>query len=243
MQAIDLGRRTPFSPYGFGCIGIDPNPPRVGEPLTIDMPLSNSTPEPIGVERIEVRLAPFGIGVPWQDIATLGPLTLLPDPAHIEHATATWTPDEPGHRCVRASIHVAGKEHPQVVGRNLDIVRAGAHEDTWSVPFHLGNPTRERVPMMLRLVNAPTLAGHVRVGGRILPVDDPVWLQPGEVVAAEVRLRARTQEGFEADWRLEGSIGAELIDGLIVRVQRAAAVSSGSHARRPSAPLAVLAYA
>lgn len=243
MQAIDPRRQVHIAPYAYTHIGINPDPPRVGELLTVDLPLCNTTSEPVDIEHIHVRLAAFGIGVPWLDIANVGPLTLLPDPRHIEHVTATWTPDKPGHRCVRATINVAGQATPLTVGRNMNIVQAGAHEDAWSVRFHLGNPTKEAAPILLRQVNAPALAGHLVIGGRFHPLDEPVWLGAGEVAEAEVRLHARTQEGFEADWRLEGSIGKTLIDGLIVRVRRHAMVSSGFHSRRPSTSLAVMAYA
>lgn len=238
MQAIDPGRRVSIRPYEWSHIGINPNPPRVGEPMVIDLPFSNSTPEVIEIERVEVGLANFGIGVPWQEVATLGPLTLLPDPAAIVHATASWTPDKPGHRCVRA--HISIKEQPATltVGRNLNIMQAGAYEDTWNVRFHLGNPTRETAPITLRQEDAPTLAGHLWVRGQPVHARQPLWLRPGEVVEAVVRLRAQTQDGFEADWRLEGFVGDTLIDGIIVRVHREAAVSSAARTRRPSEPVA-----
>lgn len=243
MQAIDPGRRVSIALYEWSNIGIDPNPPRAGEPTAIDFPFSNSTHEPIKIERIEVGIAGFGIGVPWEQIATLGPLTLLPDPATIVHATTTWTPDKPGHRCVRAHISIQGQPETLMVGRNLDIVRAGAHEDTWNVRFSLGNPTKETAPITLRHAEAPALAGHLWVAGRPLRPQEPLWLRPGEVVEAVVRLRAQTQDGFEADWRLEGFIGETLIDGLIVRVQRQAAVTTGTRPRHPAVPVGLLAYA
>lgn len=243
MQVIDPGRRVSIPPYEWSNIGIDPNPPRAGEPTAIDFPFSNSTNAPIEIERIEVGIATFGIGVPWDKVATLGPLTLLPDPTAITHATATWTPQTPGHRCVRAEIRIQGQPEGLTVGRNLDIVRAGAHEDTWNVRFSLGNPTKETAPITLYQVDAPALAGHLWIRGRTHRPHEPVWLRPGEVVEAVVRLRAQTQDGFEADWRLEGMIGETLIDGLIVRVRRQAAVTSGTRPRQPALPVGVPVYA
>ena len=222
MQAIIPHVPTRSRPYAWGSITVAPDPPRVGEVTRIGFPLANPGPDDVVVERIEASVANFGIGVRWEKLQPLGPLRLPADPAHIEHATVEWTPQQGGHRCVRATIRVRGLAQPCVVGRNLQVLEASAEEEHWRVPFRLGNPNHEPAPMLLALGgNDPhALAATVLLAGRAVSLDQPVWLEPGEEVDAALLLRARTDAPLHALRTLEGRIHGRLIDGIQITVRR-----------------------
>jgi hypothetical protein len=241
MQAIIPNRPAHVRPYSWGSISVNPDPPRVGEVTRISFPLANPGPGEVVVERIEVRIAGFGMGVPWEELDPIGPFHLPPDAGRIEEATVEWTPEQGGHRCVRASIHVRGVESPTVVGRNLDVIRAGAYESSWRVPFRLGNPERVRAPIMLRLDgegDSDLLAAAVRVGGRMMRADRPIWLDAGEEVEAELHLIAQQGRALEAVRTVEAYIADRLLDGIQVTVLRPALalpVEPGRYAPQPVA--------
>jgi hypothetical protein len=188
------------------------------------------------VERIAVKIALFGMGVRWEELDPIGPFRLPADPRRVEEATVEWTPKQGGHRCVRASIHVRDLSDPLLVARNLHVVQAAAYEDEWRVPFRLGNPERERAPIMLRLDErgaTDVLEADVHVGRRVVPADQPVWLRPGEEVDAELRLRAPAGQALEAIRAVEAYIAGHFIDGIQVTVHRPAMAAL---ARQPWAP-------
>src|SRR5215469_1612268 len=141
MKPIELNRRPPHvRPYAWGNIEVNPDPPRVGEVTRISFPLANAGSGELVVEQIDVRIAPFGMGMPWEQLDPIGPFVLPPDAGRVEKATAEWIPTEGGHRCVRAHIHVRDLSAPLMVGRNLDVIQAGEQESQWRVPFQLGSP-------------------------------------------------------------------------------------------------------
>lgn len=224
MQAIVPHVPARSRPYAWNSILVDPDPPRVGTVTRIEFPLANPGPDEVIVERIEASIANFGIGVRWEKLPKLGPFHLPPDPSHIEHACVEWTPKDGGHRCVRATIRVKGMAEPCQVGRNLMVLDAAADEEHWSVPFRLGNPEHARAPLALALggTDLRALAAAVEVAGRIVPLDQPIWLEPGEEVEALLRLHARTDAPLNAVRTLEGRIHGRLIDGIQVTVRRAA---------------------
>jgi hypothetical protein len=214
-------------PYAWGSITVNPNPPRVGEVTRIGFPLANPGPGEVIVERIDVRVAGFGMGVGWEDAGSLGPITLAPDPNHVEETFVEWTPTTGGHRCVRAQIYVQGMESALTVGRNLDVIEAGATETRWGVPFHLGNPEPVRAPIVLRLEqeaesDSAFLRALLRVDGRPVAPGQPVWLEPGQEVAAELHLVAPPGQALAAAQRVEAWIGDRLIDGIEVAIHRPA---------------------
>lgn len=228
MQAIIPNRPLRVRSYAWDSVTVNPNPPRVGEMTRIGFPLANPGPGEMMVERIEVSVAAFGMGVPWEHIGTLGPISLPPNPRHVEEAFVEWTPTHGGHRCVRAQIHVRG-ERSLLVGRNLDVIEAGADESSWRLPFHLGNPERQRAPIVLRMEtedDAAALHAMVRVGARMVRAGQPIWLEPGEVVPAEMRLAAAPGPALAAVQRVEAWIGERLIDGIQVTVSRPAMTNS-----------------
>jgi hypothetical protein len=236
MHAIVPNRPARSRPYAWGSISVDPDPPRVGEVTTIIFPLANPGPDEVVVERIDARVAFFGIGVQWEPLPTAGPFRLMPDPRHIVPARIEWTPREGGHRCVRAAIHVRGEEQACHVGRNLQVIEAAAEEELWRMPFRLGNPEREQAPIMLRVGGnaVDALAVEVRVGERLVPLDQPIWLRPGEEVPAELLLRARTDAALHHIRTLEGYIGGRLLDGIEVTVNRPARAASKRKAPKAS---------
>lgn len=227
MRAIVPNRPTQARPYAWAQVRVDPDPPRVGQPMRITYPLANPDPEPVVVERIVTRVARFGMGVPWEELTPIGPFELPPDPRQIVDASVEWTPLTGGHRCIRAELFVAGAAVPLLVGRNLDIIQAGAEETRWRVPFHLGNPEHEAAPIMIRMA---TLDGSdavrmaLRIGERLVPAGEPVWLRPGEVVPAELELFAARGPALEAVRTVEATIGGRLIDGIQVTLMRPALV-------------------
>ncbi len=224
MQAIIPHHPTQSRPYTWRCIDVTPNPPRAGEPVTIGFPLLNPDSDEVVVERIAVRVALFGIGVTWCDLGSIGPFRLPPRSGVVRDAAITWTPDTGGHRCVRASIAVAGMPDPLVVGRNLHVIQASADEEVWRTPFLLGNPEPVPAPVALHLGgNDPRdLDAVVRVGGQRMPLQRPIWLGAGEVLRAELELRAVTERALDHARTLEGSIRGRLLDGIEVIVRRPA---------------------
>lgn len=228
MRAIIPNRPAQVRPYAWGQVGIEPNPPRVGSPMRITYPLANPDPKPVVVERIVTHVAQFGMGVPWEDLPVIGPFELPSDPRHIVQATLEWTPSRGGHRCIRAEIFVQGVPSPLMVGRNLDIIQADAREDSWRLPFQVGNPEPEPAPIMLRMAalegaDAP-LHAALRVAGRRWAAGEPVWLRPGEVVPAELELAAAPGPALETVHTVEAFIAGRLIDGIQLTLSRPALV-------------------
>ncbi len=224
MQAIVPTRPARVRPYAWSSVTVNPNPPRVGEVTRIGFPLANPGPGDVLVERIEVAIARFGMGVPWEQLDPIGPYRLPPDPQRVEDAYVEWTPQRGGHRCVRAFIHVQGMADPLLVGRNLDVIEAGAEETAWRVRFHLGNPEQEPAPIVLRLGADDQLpvGMALQVAGRMVPPGRPVWLRPGEIVEAELDLNAPAGPALAAVRTVEAFIGGRLIDGIQVAVLRPA---------------------
>lgn len=226
MPAIIPNRPTRSRPYAWGNIAVNPDPPRVGLLTRIIFPLANYDADEVVVERIDVKVAQFGIGVDWEPLSSIGPFRLPPDPDHIEQAVVEWKPRAGGHRCVRATIRVRGMDEPLLIGRNLHVIEATAAEDFWRVPFRLGNPEDARAPIALHFGgnDAGALDVSVRVGDRIVPLDRPIWLEAHEDVPAELLLHARTPEALHHVRTIEGSIRDRFIDGIQVTVARPATV-------------------
>lgn len=224
MHAIIPHVRSRSQPYAWGCISVNPDPPRVGELTRVTFPLLNPGPDDQTIERIEVKVAQFGIGVRWEDLPPLGPFVLPADPDRVVEATVEWTPTVGGHRCVRGQIHVAGLAEPCCAGRNLHVIEAAAGEHTWSVPFRLGNPEPRRAPIRLQIGgnNLAALDAAVRVGAQVVPADQPIWLAPGEEVEAELLLHGQPDGALNHARTVEAWVHGHLIDGIHVTLRRAA---------------------
>jgi hypothetical protein len=210
--------------YAWGSISVDPDPPQVGKATKIEFPLMNPGPDDVVVERIEVSVAEFGIGVQWRQLEAIGPFALPADPHRIEHATLEWFPASAGHRCVRASIYLRGATAPFTIGRNLHVIEAAADQDTWTVRFRLGNPEPVAAPIVLTVGgNYPReLEAVLRVNGRALPADSPIILGPGEEVDAALLLRARSEHALHVVRTVEATINDRLIDGIQIMLERPA---------------------
>ena len=237
MKAIIPNQPTRSRPYAWGSITVNPDPPRVGEATEIIFPLANPGPDDIVVERIEAKVAFFGIGLAWEPLPRIGPYRLPADPQHIEQATLTWTPTTGGHRCVRAAIYVRGLPQPCQVGRNLHVIEAAAEENVWTVPFYLGNPENAPAPVLLRTGgnDRAALDAAVRIRDRVVPLDQPIWLDAHEQVEAALLLRARVDTPLAHLRTLEATIRGRFIDGIEVTVHRPATASS----ERPKRPARV----
>jgi hypothetical protein len=230
-------------PYAWGNIEVTPDPPRVGEVTRISFPLANTGSGELVVEQIDVRIAQFGMGVPWEQLDPIGPFVLPPDASHVEEATVEWIPTQGGHRCVRASIQVRDLPMPLLVRRNLEVIRAGELESQWRVPFRLGNPDAARAPIVLQVGGneaMPRTETAVRIAGRIVAPGRPVWLEPGETVEGELVLGALPGPALDTVQTVEAYAGGRLIDGIQVEVKRPAltrrqaqpATDGTRHARR-----------
>jgi hypothetical protein len=210
--------------YAWGNISVDPDPPRAGKATKIEFPLMNPGPDDVVVERIEVSVAEFGIGVQWRQLESIGPFALPADPRRIEHATLEWLPTSAGHCCVRASIYLRGSADPFTIGRNVQVIEAAAVEDTWTVRFRLGNPEPVAAPIVLTIGgNYPReLEAVLRVNGRALPADRPITLGPGAEVDAELLLRAHGDHALRVVRTVEATINGRLIDGIQIVLERPA---------------------
>jgi hypothetical protein len=226
MNPIVLNRRPAQArPYAWGNIEVNPDPPHVGEVTRISFPLANAGSGDLVVEQIDASIAPFGIGMPWEQLDPIGPFVLPPDARHVEEATVEWIPTEGGHRCVRAYIHVRDLVEPLMVGRNLEVIRAGELESQWRVPFRLGNPDAARAPIVLQVGgnDAMTMTETaVRLAGQIVAPGRPVWLEPGETVEGEMVLAALPGPELDTVHTVEAYAGGRLIDGIQVEVKRPA---------------------
>lgn len=235
-HAIIPTRPVRSRPYAWGSISVDPDPPRVGHATKIEFPLMNPGPDDVLVERIEVAVAEFGIGVQWRQLEAIGPYALPADPHRIQHASLEWVPTSAGHRCVRASIYLRGATAPFTIGRNLHVIEAAAAEDAWTVRFRLGNPEPVAAPIVLTIGgNYPReLEAVLRVNGRALPADRPITLEPGAQVDAELQLRARSEHALHVVRTVEATINGRLIDGIQIMLERPARTA----ASEPLEPLA-----
>jgi hypothetical protein len=224
METIQFNRFDYRQRYASRGIIVSPNPPQVGIPTTIELQLQNPGPEALTISRIETKVAQFGMGVAWEHLPQLGPFHLPANPAHVEKIAQRWTPQIGGHRCVRASIFSAQFPQPLCVGCNLHVIEAEAEMVRWQVPFRLGNPERERKPVVLRLEqNHPhEVLATIMVKKRIMRAGEPIWLAAGEEVDAILLLRAHTRAAIESINNIEASIDGHLLDGIQVIVQRPA---------------------
>ena len=236
MKAIIPNQPARSRPYAWGSIAVNPDPPRVGDSTEIVFPLANPGPDDLVVERIEAKVAFFGIGLQWEALPRIGPYRLPADPQRIEHATISWTPTNGGHRCVRAEIYVQGIQQPYLVGRNLQVIEAAAEETFWSVPFRLGNPENAPAPIQLHTGgnDRAALDVAVRVGDRTVPLDRPIWLGAHEQVEAVLELRTQVEAPLAHLRTLEATIRDRLIDGIEVTVHRPAYAAPKRRATAPA---------
>ncbi len=230
MEAIQLNNAPLMHRYACQGITVNPNPPRVGEVATLALALKNTGPEAITINRIQFMVAGFGIGLGWEQLPPIEHIILPADPQHVEDVAVKWTPTRGGHRCVRVTIEADVLPQPLRIGRNLEVIESTADRRTWQVPFRLGNPENERMPVILELGgdNADGVDVVVLINGRPVGAGRPVWLHAREEVEARLLLRARTEEAISALKTVEAHIQGRFIDGIQVEVYRPAYTS-----RRP----------
>lgn len=230
MQAIVPNRPAQLRPYAWGSVVVDPNPPRVGQKTRIVFPLTNPGPDEVVVERVDVGIAMFGMGMPWEQLDPVGPIVLPPAAGHVKEVGVEWTPRQGGHRCVRAHIHVRGLATPVLVGKNLDVLHASADESSWRVPFHIGNPDHRPAPIVLRLDGSedPDLRATIHWEGKEVEFGRRMWLRPGEVATVELRLFTPAGPPINAVRTIEAFIGARFIDGILIAVHRPALLRATS---------------
>jgi hypothetical protein len=226
MEAIQLSGVTLLDRYACRSISVDPSPPRVGEATTLALAFKNTGPEAITLNRIQFMVAAFGMGLGWEQLPAIEHLCLPADTRHVEEVAVQWTPTRGGHRCVRVIIESDVLPQPLRIGRNLEVIESTADRSTWHVPFHLGNPENERMPVMLELGGDTTdgVDAIVLINGRPVHRGQPVWLNPGEAVDARLLLRARTPEAIGAVKTIEASIQGRFIDGIQIEVYRPASI-------------------
>jgi len=222
VEAIQLNNVMPLHRYACRGIEVTPNPPRVGEVTTFALALQNTGPESITVNRIQFRVAAFGMVVGWEQLPAIEDLLL---PSHARQAVEIqWTPTMGGHRCVRATIEADVLSHPLRLGRNLSVIEATSDQRRWHVPFRLGNPDNERKPVTLELGgdHPESVDVQVLINGQLVQTGRPVWLNAREEVDAHLMLRARTAEAIQTVQTVEAFIEGRFIDGIQVEVARPA---------------------
>ncbi len=227
MDAIQLSSVTQLDRYACRTITVTPSPPRVGEATTLGLAFKNTGPEAITLTRIQFLVAAFGMGLGWEQLPLVENLCLPADPQHVEEVAVHWTPTRGGHRCVRVTIESEVLPQPLRIGRNLQVIESSAERNTWHVPFQLGNPENERMPVMLELGGDTTdgVDAIILINGRPVHSGQPVWLNAGEVVEARLLLRARTPEAIGAVKTVEASIQGRFIDGIQIEAYRPALIS------------------
>ncbi len=228
MEAIQLNHlindRARMHRYACRGISVTPNPPQVGVPTTITLYLRNSESSPVTVTRIETKVAQFGMGVAWEELPVVGPFSLPADPNHVEEVTMQWTPQKGGHRCLRANIYLETLPQPLMAGCNLHVIESEAERSMWQMPFRLGNPERERMPVALEIGGnqAEGVAARLIVKGGVVRPGEAVWLDAGEEVDALLLLRARTAAAIESIHTVEAFINGRFLDGIQVELYRPA---------------------
>jgi hypothetical protein len=224
MDAITITTPEQHFTYASRGINVTPNPPCVGEPTSIAILLNNPGAAALTVERIAVKIARFGMGLHWEELPPLGPFIIAADPTQSTEIAQEWTPTTGGHRCVRAAIHVDSLQQPLMVGCNLQIVESTATQRAWQVPFRLGNPGRERAPLVLAVNAAEPVRAAIYARNRHVRAGEPIWLEPGEEIDAMLVLRAHTPATIDTTPTVEAYIHGQLIDGIAVHLLRPAYV-------------------
>jgi hypothetical protein len=224
MEAIQLNGAARMHRYACQGINVNPNPPRVGEVATLALALKNTGPKAITINRVQFMVAGFGMGLGWEQLPPIEHIILPADPQHVEDVAVQWTPTRGGHRCVRVTIESDVLPQPLTIGRNLEVIESTADRRTWQVPFRLGNPETERMPVILELGgdNADGVDALVLITGRPVRAGRPVWLNAREEVEARLILHARTEEAIRALKTVEAHIQGRFIDGIQVEVYRPA---------------------
>jgi hypothetical protein len=224
MEALQLPARGRLHPYACQSIEVRPDPPEVGIPTTLALALTNAGPEPLKISQVTFHIAAFGMGVGWKELPPLGPFQVPADPAHREVVQQEWTPSRRGHCCVHALIQLETLPTSLRVQRNLDVIQSGAERTAWQVPFALGNPEQERLPMVLRMGGGDAeVMARLVVGGRVVQPGEAIWLNAHEEVEGLLLLKALTPEALASEHTVEAFLGGRFLDGIQVVVQRTAA--------------------
>jgi len=222
VEAIQLNGVTRIDRYASRSISVNPNPPHVGEATTLALALKNTGPEAITINQIQFMVAAFGIGTGWEQLPPIEHINLPADPQHVEEVAVQWTPTRGGHRCVRVTIEADVLPQPLRIGRNLEVIESTTDRRIWQVPFRLGNPENEHMPIILELGgdNTDGVDAMVLINGLPVGTGRPLWLNAGEEVDARLVLSARTQEAIGALKTVEAYIQGRFIDGIQIEVYR-----------------------
>lgn len=226
MQAIELTRTTPLDRYACRSLRVEPNPPQVGEATTLALAFKNPGLAVVTLTRIQFLVAEFGMGLGWEQLPVIEDIHLPADPEHVEEVAVQWTPTRGGHRCVRVTVESDVFPEPLRIGRNLHVIQSAAERRAWQVPFQLGNPENERMPVLLELGEEPAdgVEAIILVNGRPVLRGQPVWLGAHEAVEARLLLHARTPQAIGAVKTVEASIQGRFIDGIQIEVYRPALI-------------------
>ena len=226
---LDSTNFTSFWGYTSKGITIAPEPVRVGQLTTVTLSFQNIGVLPVIIRKVEPKVAEYGIGVSWSNLPTIDDQIYLPaNPAKIQTVSIDWTPTRGGSRCFRAFLSTNYTLHQSLcVGRNLQILEAGAREDQWRIPFKLGNPKSIRMPIYPVLRGGgSTVTAQILVQETRVEVGEPVWLGPGQEVDGVVFVQAKTKDAIKSAIQVEAVIGRdrEFLDGLQVEIERPAYV-------------------
>lgn len=195
----------------------------MGVPTTLSLALTNPGPDPLTVSQVTFQIAKFGMGVQWEALPPLGPFEMPGDSTHQEIVEQEWTPDTAGHRCVQASIQLEGAPTPIYARRNLEVIQSAADRGSWQVPFALGNPEQERLPVVLRVGgDEAQVRLRLLIRGRLVQPGEAIWLNAQEEVQAHLLLLGRTAGPIASEHTVEAFLDGHFLDGIKVVVQRAA---------------------
>jgi hypothetical protein len=228
MTAIQLNNQYSYTSRG---ITITPDPPQVGVEAVIALELSNTGTQPLTVRRIEPMVAQFGMGVTWEQLPLLGPLSIAPN--QVERVVVSWTPGVGGHRCLRANIYTDLSSSPVRVGRNMRVIESEtATQFLWGVPFALGNPQDQPAPVLLALKHDPLVQASLVIKERLVFSGEAIELAAREEAQGTLLLLAETKDALESTIDVEAFIRGQFLDGLEVTLRKPA-LERGDQADRP----------
>jgi hypothetical protein len=108
--------------YAESEIGIDPYPPRQGQPTWVSTVVQNSSEETVTVD-LEYGWAKFGMGIPFTTTGMVPPTRTVTLGAEMTTTVGvTWAPLQGGHQCVQVRLSdPSGTYEPQLSQRNVDV--------------------------------------------------------------------------------------------------------------------------
>lgn len=130
---------TPY-PYVSASISITPDPPTVGEEVTLTAILQNSHTFTLNLSQVDYQVSGLNVGGNgWTSVGFISNVTLTP--GEVEPFSVEWNATESGHHCVRVVVSYDNLSEPAVaMQHNYEIEADQINGQDGSVGFVLGNP-------------------------------------------------------------------------------------------------------